>query len=253
MFTYLFYLFTIVISVQTITCVVYTCDVNAACGCSTVSSTSVSARIVGGETAPNRAWGWIVSLQYGGSHNCGAFLVTSEFAITAAHCLKPYVNQIQSLSILAGTNYLNDQSSSIVQKRTVTAMYIHPNYDSTNNVNDIGLIRFASLSTESSSTLSFICLPSANQDPFSVGDTLVAIGWGILSFGSSQVSTALRQVTVKAVASDDSTCQRVPIRDTVAEFCASVSGGGKGNLNSIDKNVICAQIFLSYLFRYVSR
>lgn len=40
----------------------YTCDPNISCGCST-ASTIVTACIVGGEIAPDHAWGWTVQLQ----------------------------------------------------------------------------------------------------------------------------------------------------------------------------------------------
>jgi hypothetical protein len=49
-------------SVSFISTTTYTCDPSLSYSCST-ASTSVTVRIVGGEPAPNHAWGWMASLQ----------------------------------------------------------------------------------------------------------------------------------------------------------------------------------------------
>ncbi|CAF1121542.1 unnamed protein product [Rotaria sordida] len=101
----------------------YKCDLSISCGCSSLS-TIVTSRIVGGEVAPNYAWGWMVSLQKSGKHLCGASLLTSEYAVTAAHCLDE-VMDISVLSILAGTNDLNDTSITTIQQTPLMDHHYH--------------------------------------------------------------------------------------------------------------------------------
>jgi secreted trypsin-like serine protease len=225
-FVYLF-IFLILIGISTGR--LHECQQNATCGCSSVSSVSINSRIVGGERAPDHAWGWMVSLQLYESHRCGASLISSMYAITAAHCVEGIENEMNELSILAGTNYLYNSLAPNAQRRRIIAITIHPNYDSNLLSNDIALLRFSRLSTGSASKLSFICLPNPNRDPFRDGTDLVATGWGTTSEGTS-VSNALRQVTVKVIRSNSRECMNAPIENTTVQFCAGLYGGGKGEL-----------------------
>ncbi|CAF4657336.1 unnamed protein product [Rotaria socialis] len=146
---------------------------------------------VGGEVPADHAWGWMLSLRKSGSHACGACLLTSEYDITVAHCVKSVVNP-PTVSILAGTNYLYDTTSVTVQQKTITKIIMHPNYNDTTVTNDIVILKFASLKITSSFKLAFICLPKQNQDPFQTNPNLVAIGWRTTSQYSNSLSSYLR-------------------------------------------------------------
>jgi secreted trypsin-like serine protease len=214
-------------SIHFISATSYTCDPSVSCGCSEVS-TVVTARIVGGEAAANNTWGWMLSLRKSGSHICGASLLTSEYAVTAAHCVEDGMNNPSILSILAGTNYLNDLSGATVQRRTITKIIPHPNYVPVLYINDIAILRFSPLTISSSSNLAFICLPYANQDPFQTNNNLVAIGWGYTYENSLLVSNYLQQVTVQVFAPTSSACKQSGLTNSNIQFCAGVNGGGKG-------------------------
>jgi len=213
-------------SIHSISTISYSCDTSSVCGCSTVS-TVVTTKIVGGEAAPDHAWGWIVSLQLNDVHRCGASLLTYEYAVTAAHCVDDVLNNPSALSILAGTNYLNSTSSTNSQRRTIAKIYIHPNFDPVTIVNDVAILQFSTLSASPNASLAFICLPTAYQDPFDVGTNLVAIGWGVTYQGSSTVSNYLQQVTVQAYSSTSADCVQGGIINSTLQFCAGVNGGGK--------------------------
>ena len=215
----------LVCNIATVSPTAYSCDPNSSCGCSK-NETSVTSRIVGGEIASNHAWGWAVSFRRDGSHICGASLLSDSVAITAAHCVDGYTSVPWRFSILVGTNYLS--STNGAQTRTVSKITAHPNYIARTNDFDIALLEFPALS--SSSNIAYICLPQANVDPFQTNDNLVAVGWGVLAFGSNVVSNSLRQVTVQAIASNTQDCIRGDISNTNVQFCAGVSGGGKGNV-----------------------
>ena len=213
----------------------YTCDRTAPCGCSSVSSTEITSRIVGGGAAQVHAWGWMVSLQTNNVHLCGASLLTAEYAVTAAHCFPDWIRR-SSYSILVGTNYLDDNSSETIQRRPIIETHIHPGFDGSTYANDIAIVRFAPLSMGPNSTLSFICLPSNGTDPFAVGDTLVAIGWGKTNFTSADASNYLQQVTVNAFPSDATECQLAEIYSANLQFCASVAAGNKGMNRSKERH-----------------
>jgi secreted trypsin-like serine protease len=224
---FLFLLIFSFLFINSISSTTYTCNTSISCGCSSVS-TIVTSKIVGGEAAPNHAWEWIVSLQRSGSQSCGASLLTSEYAVTAGHCVNTVMNDFSMLSILAGTNYLTGDSSATIQRRSILKIYLHPNYDSVNVLNDIAILQFAPLSITSNSNLAFICLPEAYQDPFQVNTNLVAIGLGVTSEGSTTASNYLQQVTVQVFASTSTACQQAEIVNSTLQFCAGVSAGGKG-------------------------
>jgi secreted trypsin-like serine protease len=213
--------------VHFISATTYTCDPTVSCGCSEVS-TVVTARIIGGEAAANNSWGWMLSLQQNYSHICGASLLTSEYAVTAGHCVDAGMNNPSILSIVAGTNYLDDLSGATVQRRTITKVIRPSDYDSVLYVNDIAILQFSPLTISSDSKLAFICLPNANQDPFQTNSDLVAIGWGVTDVLDTDPSNYLQQVTVQVFSSTSGSCVPPYITNASVQFCAGISTGGKG-------------------------
>jgi hypothetical protein len=56
-------------------------------------SRQMSKRIIGGETAIQNSWPFLVSIRITlnkSEHHCGGSLITDQFILTAAHCLLPY-------------------------------------------------------------------------------------------------------------------------------------------------------------------
>ncbi|CAF2528240.1 unnamed protein product [Rotaria sp. Silwood2] len=202
----------------------YQCDPSISCGCS-VSTTNVTSRIVGGEAASDYAWGWIVSLQFFGEHQCGASLLTPEYAVTSAHCADGLMNYIYLFSILAGTNYLDDASISTIQRRSIISITMHPKYDPVTIENDIAILKFSPLTIYSNSKITFICLPKEYEDPFQTNNNLVAIGWGYLWEDLQYLSNSLQQVTVQAYSSTSNECQQSGMTNPLVQFCAGTMAG----------------------------
>lgn len=48
-------------------------------------------RIIGGVEATLGRWPWQVSLYYSNRHTCGGSIITSQWIVTAAHCVPTYV------------------------------------------------------------------------------------------------------------------------------------------------------------------
>ncbi len=226
MSTVLLFILLLFSSINFISTTTYTCDPSISCGCSTLS-TAVTPRIVGGQTAPNHAWGWMLSFQVSDTHVCGASLLTPEYAVTAAHYVAKVIDKLSLLSILAGTNYLNDTSSP-VQRRSITKITIHPDFNAQYNTNDIAILQFSSLIISSDSYIAFICLPNAYQDPFQTNTDLVAIGWGLTSEVNYITPNSLQQVTVQAFSSTSAACLQSGLNNSNLQFCAGVASGSKG-------------------------
>lgn len=198
------------------------CDMKSTCGCASKSRSVVRPKIAGGIEAVSSSWDWVVSLQKNNEHTCGATLINDEIAVTGASCI---INlPISSLSILAGTRSLSKTSGTDIRRRSIAQITIHPEYNKTNFMNDIALIRFKTLNAIDDSKLAPICLPAQGQDLFKVGDNLVALGWGSTTETDVYPSDALRQVTVKSIAFNDPSCTS-SIVDQTSQFCASASVG----------------------------
>lgn len=71
----------------------------------------------------------------GWSHFCGASIVSTRHAVTAAHCLSDYEVRIQDFSILAGTHQLSCNGTRYYVKNIL----IHDKFNSKKN--DIALIK----------------------------------------------------------------------------------------------------------------
>ena len=203
----------------------YICDPTISCGCST-AAIDITARIVGGQIAPDNAWAWAVPLRLSGELSCGAALIAPEYALTAAHCVVG-VTYPSTLTILAGTNYLYDTSKT-VQQRQILNYVIHPNYNSKTHLNDIAVLRFSPLDMSSNSKIRFICLPTANTDVSPVGSNVIAVGWGVQNESSYTMSDYLRQVTLQILSPTSKKCQDGLLRNATTQICSGVDGGGKG-------------------------
>ena len=206
--------------------VIYTCNSTISCGCSS-SPAVVTSRIIGGEAAANDTWGWAVSFQLTESHICGATLISYEYAITAAHCISSLYN-ISEYSIVVGTNDIYNIINITAQRKSIIEYFVHPDFDLDTLINDIAIVRFSPLSVSSNSTISLICLPADDQDPFSIGENLVAIGWGVTQVNDFYAYPYLEQVTLQAISPTENECVIVPIRNTTTQMCAGVNGSTKG-------------------------
>lgn len=147
-------LFFVLLVLSSITCEEnYACNANLPCGCS--YRTKIKAKIIGGDTVVKRSWGWIVSIVHksDGKHFCGGSIISSQWILTAAHCL--YETDTSDIIIYAGSNQLNQYT----QQRQAAKIIKHPQFNRHTYVNDIALIQLSTPLDIIHADFARICLP----------------------------------------------------------------------------------------------
>ena len=157
--------------------------------------------IVGGEDAAPGAWPWQASLQYYGSHNCGASLITNRWLVTAAHCVG---YPMGSLSVYLGAYDINSKKKGVPLKYNLEKIIVHPGWEPSSSKafpNDIALIRVNKVVVENDFTKT-IELPAQNEN--FVGKDCWITGWGRL-WGGGSLPDNLQELKIDVM--DDSWCR----------------------------------------------
>jgi len=101
--------------------------------------------VVGGEAVDIEDYPWQVALVQAGNFTarsaqfCGGSIIDQEWILTAAHCLDQFTNANQ-IEIAYGISSLKE-SDNTINYIGVEAFYLHPNYNSQTQDNDIALIK----------------------------------------------------------------------------------------------------------------
>ncbi|XP_063233745.1 chymotrypsin-like [Bacillus rossius redtenbacheri] len=156
-----------------------------------------SPRIVAGSPVAQGQIPWQALLVMDSAGLCSGVLVSSEWVLSAAHCLKSYTSfEI----VLGGTSRASTQDNTVTEY--ARQVFIHANYDAKTIANDIGLLRLASLVTYNA-FISAARLPSLSQISASFeGSSALVSGYGRTSSSSQAASNELLQTDVTVIRND---------------------------------------------------
>ncbi|UJR24648.1 hypothetical protein I4U23_006022 [Adineta vaga] len=176
------------------------------------------ARIVGGIHAHPNSWPWQVRLQLGNGL-CGGSLIDSRHVLTAAHCFQSPL----SLSTYYAFVGMHDINKPVYaeQRIGVERVFLHEQYNTNTQENDVAIIRLATPVTVSDK-INFICLPG--PEAIAANETVWVAGWGTTSFQGS-ASPVLKQTSLHTM---PNRCGQIYGNyNNQKQMCAGAHGGGR--------------------------
>jgi secreted trypsin-like serine protease len=175
-------------------------------------------RIVGGTHAQPNSWPWQVRLEADGGL-CGGTLIDTRHVLTAAHCFQtPVVTQ--NYAVYVGMHDINQPVYS-EQKIVAERIFLHEQYNTNTQENDIAIIRLSRPVTISDK-INVICLPGA--EALNANQTVWITGWGTTSF-QGQTSPVLKQTTLHTM---PTRCPQIYRNyNSQKQMCAGAHGGGR--------------------------
>ncbi|XP_072890136.1 serine protease 27 [Hemitrygon akajei] len=163
---------------------------SSACGRRVISN-----RIVGGTDAIDGNWPWQVSIHLDNKHICGATLISTDWVLTAAHCVAS--NLVSSYVLYFGRYQQNGVNSN---EKSSKVFYIikHSRYVNAEEGYDIALLKLSTPISFSNYIIP-ICLPSSTYR-FSCGPGYYITGWGHVSESVSLSNPGtLQEVSVNLI------------------------------------------------------
>ncbi|XP_067009566.2 trypsin-1 [Anabrus simplex] len=190
-------------------------------------------RIIGGTQVTPGEFPSQLSLRVEGRHVCGASIISTNWALTAAHCVRlPNREDVKpsQLTFLAGTVNLDGTNGGTVHQ--ATDIIVHEKYDPLNWwINDIAVIKVSDAFPINDKTVAVGKLPAFGQTAPD-GSEATVIGWGSTVIGggaSPKLLKASLSIVNRKACEDDYSSFLVTIYSS--QICAGVPEGGKGSCN----------------------
>ncbi|XP_007230949.1 complement factor D isoform X1 [Astyanax mexicanus] len=180
--------------------------------------------ITGGKEAKAHSRPYMASLQLGGKHQCGGFLISSQWLMSAAHCFQDDTG----FKVVLGAHSVS-QPEDTKQTFDIAAYYPHPDFSTENYDNDIVLVKLNQPVTETAAVKPVKFQQAGGTDPATNAEVDTA-GWGANSWG--QRLDQLQELTITMLPrhrcnsygvafTDNMFCSAKPRMDT----CDGDSGG----------------------------
>nr|XP_051708502.1 serine protease 44 isoform X2 [Oryctolagus cuniculus] len=162
----------------------------SACGNRTV-------KVVGGVPAPERKWPWQVSLEADNRHVCGGSLISSQWVLTAAHCI--FGERDYRVKLGTPKVFSSDPNAVVVPVKDIV---IHQEYDIISLTHDIALAVLA-YSVNFSSYIQPVCLAEKLME-VKAGTRCWVTGWGrTIGIRSSPKPDDLQELEQDIILYDD--------------------------------------------------
>ncbi|XP_043828740.1 LOW QUALITY PROTEIN: transmembrane protease serine 11E-like [Dromiciops gliroides] len=189
---------------------------NNCCG----TRTSTSDRIVGGNAVEQEGeWPWQASLQWDGSHRCGATLINATWLVSAAHCFRNYKDPSRWTASFGLT--INPPK----ERQGIKRIIVHENYKYPSHDNDIAVLEL-SKPVPYTNAVHRVCLPDASHK-INPGSLAYVTGFGAQRNDGTSVNH-LQQVQVNII--DTQTCNQPQVYNNAISpgmICAGYLEGGK--------------------------
>ncbi|KAA8498868.1 Serine protease 56 [Porphyridium purpureum] len=147
------------------------------------SKVSVAPRIVNGQVAELGEYPWFAHIRMGGLV-CGGMLVSSTFAVTAAHCIPSNANRFLNVEV-----FYNSTDALRGPKAEGAMIYVHPEYDEVTRRFDVAIIRLV----EPVDLPAYPRLFGLDAQRSNIqGRVTTTIGFGALRFGGPIADTLMK-------------------------------------------------------------
>ncbi|KAF5295126.1 hypothetical protein FQA39_LY13277 [Lamprigera yunnana] len=143
---------------------------NCTCECGVTNEEN---RIVGGRPTGVNRYPWIARLVYDGLFHCGGSLITQDYVLTAAHCVRRLKRT--KIRVILGDHDQTTMTDAPAKMRAVSAIIKNRNFDADSYNHDIALLRLRK-PVVFSKNIKPICVPRVSDDP--AGKIGTVIGWG---------------------------------------------------------------------------
>ncbi|XP_047000779.1 trypsin alpha-like [Schistocerca americana] len=179
-------------------------------------------RIIGGTPADIADYPWMASFQRVGWHYCGASIISSNWVLTAGHCLQGL--NIAIVSVRAGTSIR--ESGGVVLMASSGA--VHESFSTLTADYDIGVIQVDG-SFPIGSNVDIVDLPAQGYDPPG-GLAVTVTGWGSTANVGPSASSLLKvDISVidraSCVARFEATDRMICAGEAGKSTCSGDSGG----------------------------
>lgn len=161
-----------------------------------ISSVPVS-RVIAGKFSKDGQWPWQVAMLKRDRFNCGGSLITPEWVVTAAHCVKKL--SAADIKVVLGEldrGQISGNEQTIAVKHVIT----HSNYGKPQLNNDIALLKLTS-PVKLNGHVRTVCLPRQDEK-VSVGARCYISGWGKTSHPGFSVLN-LRHASLEVISNKD--------------------------------------------------